>query len=136
MLSVGLVALLASAPLDAQALQAPRVVSGVIPAYPSVAAQARISGRFRVRVKVNVTGTPVCADLVDPQMPLMKPVTEEAALAWRFEPASLEEMKAEPYRQVELTFVFVLVDPEAPTAELLPRFKPPYEVEVRERKPR
>ena len=106
MVAIGaVVALLASQPVDTQRPTALRVVSGVIPAYPSVAAQARISGRFRVRVKVNVTGTPVCADLVDPLMPLMKPVTEEAALAWRFEPASVEEMKAEPYRQVELTFL-------------------------------
>lgn len=112
------------------------VISGVIPEYPSVAAQARVAGRFKVRVKVNVTGTPVCAELVEPRMPLMKPVTEEASLAWRFAPAGLEEMKADAYREIDLTFVFTLVDSDAPPSELLPRFRPPYEVEVRERRPR
>ena len=112
------------------------VVSGVIPDYPSVAAQARITGRFKVRVKVSVTGTPVCAELVEPHMPLMKPVTEAAALAWRFAAAGVEEMKVQPYREVQLTFVFTLVDPEANDADLRSRFRPPYEVEVRERLPR
>jgi hypothetical protein len=112
-----------------------RVVEAVAPEYPDIAKQARITGTFKVRVSVGSTGEPACAELVDPLMPLIKAVTEGAALQWRFAPATREELAQGAERAVTLTFVFRLLEPAEPAAGLLPRFRPPYSVEIRGRSP-
>ena len=106
--------------------QPPRALlpkAAVAPAYPFVAAGARISGTVVVRLTVNESGRAV-SEKVATGHPLLRSAAVEAARRWKFGKASAER------RTVDVTFRFEL-SPEQDEANSVTTFFPPDEVEVR-----
>lgn len=110
-----------------QSNEGPPVVRAVAAAYPAVAMGARISGSVIVEVKINAKGEVTSADAVGGHK-LLRKDAERAARRWTFAPTH----ERDKTRMVRLTFEFIVMPEDAPYADLLPVFMPPYRVEVRD----
>jgi len=106
---------------------APAVVVAVAPAtYPPIARAANAHGDVVIEVKVNAAGDVVSAKSISGH-PLLKKISEEAAVQWKFSPlvGSTKE------RSVQLSFAFGQIDAGPnPKYELTTIFRPPYKVEI------
>jgi len=106
---------------------APEVISTSLPSYPPIARVANVIGTVNVDVTVAEDGTVAFAKAIDGH-PLLRSVSEAAALKWAFAPS---KGNVEP-RVVRLTFTFRLLAEGAVESELKPIFLTPYHVEIRQ----
>lgn len=102
----------------------PTVVVAVAPWYSSLAIMVRYSGEVRLGVDVGPDGVPTKVAVVSGH-PVADDVSVYAARRWRFRGAG----------HVALRFVFKMVPEDACQDEVLPRYIPPYTVEVAQRSP-
>ncbi len=102
----------------------PLVLNWVVPAYPDIAIQARVSGAVAVRLRLGQDGRPTDA-ICDRRIPLLSETATQAALEWNFEPSD------EPERQAAVEFVFQLMPRDAPASDLRSRFLSPSVFAVR-----
>lgn len=86
----------------------PLLLDGKLPVYPSLAKQARISGKVRYRVKIE-KGLITDAQLLHADHPLLVDVTLRNILTWRFEESASTT--------VETEFVYELSKKEVPRSE-------------------
>jgi TonB family protein len=104
----------------------PSVVQAVAPAYPPIAATAGATGTVTIEVRVKADGTVSSARVVK-GVGVLAAAATSSARRWIF---AVAESQAS-IRMVRLTFVFKIMPSKTPKDELLPIFKPPYQVEVR-----
>jgi Gram-negative bacterial TonB protein C-terminal len=106
------------------------VVQAVAPLFPPLAVAAAQDGTVLIDLHLSPKGNVESTDIVGGPKLLQK-VVEIAARRWIF---STAESATAP-RIVRLSFIFRLVQKDTPSEELLPIFRPPYQVEVRTRFP-
>lgn len=106
------------------------VLEAVAPVFPVIAIATAQQGKVQVDVRINEDGTVRSVDFGQGPS-IFRPLLKIVAGRWRF--ASTE--KNSGYRTVRLSFVFTLVPSETKSEELLPIYRPPYEVEVKGRFP-
>lgn len=105
------------------------VTEAVAPVFPPTIVALNQQGTFNVMVQINKDGVVKSVDAG--RVPkTLKPVLELVASRWRFN--SSEDDK---YRNVTLSFVFTLVPTATLSEDLLPVFRPPYQIEVKARRP-
>lgn len=107
-----------------------RVVEAVAPIYPATAIATAQEGKTWVEVIIAKNGTVKSVSAVEAP-PLLREVIKTVAFRWRF--ASAEDNNDD--RKVRLIFTFALVPSDTNSVELLPMFRPPYEVGVKARVP-
>ena len=100
------------------------VLEAVPPIYSQIAVNARASGKLLVEVEINSDGSVASAHAIQPN--IFRPAAERAALRWRFVPSTDAKL-----RVVKLVFHFKVMDRPVEASDLVPIFKPPYEIEVR-----
>jgi len=106
------------------------VVQAVAPVFPPLAVAAAQDGTVIADARISPNGVVKSVQIVEGHK-LLRKVVEITAKRWVF--ASTQERT--DLRTVRLSFVFKLVPKETPSVELLPIFRPPYQVEVRTRFP-
>ncbi|MBS1794023.1 MAG: energy transducer TonB [Acidobacteria bacterium] len=107
-----------------------QVVEAVAPIYPATAIVAAQEGRTWVEVIITKSGAVKSVSAIEAP-PLLREVIKIVASRWRFAPA---EDKSDD-RKARLVFIFTRVPSDTKSVELLPMFRPPYEVEVKARVP-
>lgn len=107
------------------------VVKAVAPVYPPFAIAVRDEGIVKADVSVNRKGI-VQSVKVSAAPKLLQTVVEIAARKWVF---ATDESK-QVLRTIQLSFHFQIVPGNTPSDELLPVFKPPYEVEIKAKPPK
>lgn len=112
-----------------EAESGPSVVSAVIPVYPAVAVATGSQGLVTVVAVVRGDGT-VKSVKVRSGPPIFTQLLKLVVSRWKFAPT-----KGSTTRSVQLSFIFKLMPAETKSEDLLPIYRPPYEVEVRERLP-
>lgn len=100
---------------------APRVEAAAAPRYPLVAYTSQTEGSVQVDIEVGGNGAVIRAKALNGPYEL-RPASEKAALAWRFQPSSQE------VRTVRLTFRYVLT--KSQHTGLSAVFRSPFDVEV------
>jgi TonB family protein len=103
----------------------PEVVAAAAPIYPPIALAAHATGEVIVEVKINSDGAVSSASAVKGHALLLH-TSLAAARRWKFK---ADGVKSDT-RTVRLTFIFQILDKEAPAEELTPLFLPPYAVKV------
>jgi TonB family protein len=103
------------------------VVQAVAPFYPPLALAAHISGEVIVEVEVNNNGDVVGVKALEGHK-LLQPAAEMVARRWLFK--AVDNNKGD--RQVKLRFRFTLLKEEYSREDLLPVFRPPFEVEIKD----
>lgn len=106
------------------------VVEAVAPTFPAVATLTGSEGKVLVHVKIDEDGTVQSMNFGD-GLSIFKPVLNLAVQRWRFNAVK----KNAGYRKASLSFIFRYVSSEAKPEELLPIFRPPYEIEIRAKRP-
>jgi len=106
------------------------VREAVAPIFPVIAIATAREGRIPVDVTVNKKGD-VEAVAFSEGHSIFRPALRVVVARWRFSPATGESKQ----RCVRLYFVFTLVPSDAKSEEMLPVFRPPYEIEVKARLP-
>jgi TonB family protein len=107
------------------AIKQPAVVERVVPKYPALGAAARIAGTVVIDVNVSPAGTVTTVNALSGH-PLLRRVSEEAALGWKFRPAARD-----PLRVSRLLFIFRILDKEKDETVVSPVLLSPYRVEIR-----
>jgi TonB family protein len=79
------------------------VINKVVPGYPPIAKQLRLSGEVKVDITISEEGRVIEAKAISGH-PLLRPVAEEAASKWVFKPTLLNGIPMKT--QGTLTFVF------------------------------
>jgi hypothetical protein len=111
--------------------EVPSVIEAVIPGYPDVAFEARLTNlKVLAHLDVDASGKPQAVTL-EPALDPMREELESASLRWRFSPALGTNL-----RRVTLSFLFQLVDWNAPTTERCTILRAPYELLIRRVLPR
>jgi len=88
------------------------VVSAVVPRYPAIARQARVSGSTSVSAEVDAQGVPGSVTPQNARIPLLTEACMQAVSEWRFSPGA-----GEVTRSATVTCTFHLVsrsEPEPP----------------------
>lgn len=106
------------------------IMQAVAPVFPPIAVAAAQDGTVVVDVEIDAKGIVKSLQVVEGPKLLHK-VVEIAARRWIF--SAIEDKAI--LRTVRLSFIFKLVSQETSSEELLPIFRPPYQVEVRTRYP-
>jgi hypothetical protein len=107
-----------------------RVLEAVAPIYPATAIATLQEGRTWVDAIIAPSGTVKSIEALEAPR-FLQEVIKRAASRWRF--IATEDKYHE--RKVRLFFTFILVTYNTDSIELLPVFKPPYEVEIKARMP-
>lgn len=108
----------------------PSVVEAAIPVYPAVAIFTGAQGRVVVEAVVRDDGTVKSVEIRSGP-PIFTRLLKSVASRWKFAPTN----KTSEKRSVQLSFIFRLVPTETKSEDMLPIYRPPYEVEVRGRLP-
>jgi len=108
-----------------------KVRTAVAPFYPPAAMALLEEGRFEIPVKIKPNGDVADADFKSVSK-WFAPALKLIVPKWRFSAASPDQ-KAD--RTVTLVFVFVIKPNGTNRLELLPIFRPPFEVEIRDMPP-
>lgn len=99
---------------------APAVVKAVAPnAYPVAAVAVKAEGEVKVKVKINKDGNVESTEILSGN-PLLKRISEIAAIRWKFVPSSEEKE-----RFAEISFIYRIVSDEK---DAQTSFNPPYQV--------
>jgi TonB family protein len=109
-------------PVAAQHNQA-LLVEAVAPLYPMVAVYSSTTGDVAVRLTIDETGAVTSARVIQGHK-LLAASAEEAARKWRFATGS-------GGTEITVAFLFRILPKGTPEAELVARFRPPYQVEIR-----
>jgi len=108
----------------------PSVVEAAIPVYPAVAVLTGAQGRVVVEAVVRDDGTVKSVEICSGP-PIFTRLLKSVVSHWKFSPTS-EKGKG---RSVQLSFIFKFVSDETKSEDMLPIYRPPYEVEVRAKLP-
>lgn len=112
---------------------APRVTRAVAPAYPDIALEARSEFAVTIEVAINQSGDVADAKAVEASGPpkvYRKEWYEQLARQWQFAGSDLASV-----RTARIKFTFRLMPKETPPEQLCTVFLPPYDVEVRAKRP-
>lgn len=85
-------------------IEPPRIVHVTEIEIPAIAELGELAGEAQVKMTIDVTGTVVAVEIVDPLHPALAAAVKQAVLQWRFEPAKLN---GEP-TAVQTTFTVAL----------------------------
>ena len=108
----------------------PLVVQAVAPVFPPLAVAAAQDGTVLVDLHIDAKGAVETLQIVEGPK-LLHRVVEIAARRWMFSTAETKMAT----RLVRISFIFKLVPQKTSSEEILPIFRPPYQVEVRTRFP-
>jgi outer membrane biosynthesis protein TonB len=106
------------------------VLEAVAPVYPPFAIAASQEGVVSANVTIGKKGN-VTATMISGGSEILKKVADIAARKWVF--ASGHSTRRS--RTVRLTFVFAIMSSDVPSDVLLPIFRPPYQIEIRAKRP-
>ena len=81
----------------------PEVISKVLPEYPPIARNQKITGTVEVEVDIDERGNVVRAKALSGPMLLYK-VSEEAIMKWKFKPASIDGINTSSKTRVSIAF--------------------------------
>jgi protein TonB len=84
-------------------MQPPKLVSSVMPVYPSVARSAGVSGRVVVQASVSATGAVVATKVISGPV-LLRPAAVDAVRRWKYRPATLNGTPVAVDITVTMTF--------------------------------
>ena len=116
--------------LPSSADEGPQVVTVIIPRYPAVARQARVSGSTSVVLEVDAGGVPRQVTPQGPRIPLLTEACVGALTEWRFSPASSPST-----RRAAVTCTFHLLSRHAPEPRFAARLTMPGLLEITEQEP-
>jgi TonB family protein len=105
------------------------IVSAVAPMYPPIARTAHATGDVTTTVEINRDGKVTSVESKGGH-PLFRKAADEAARRWVFAPSSTDVK-----RTATLTFLFRLVESDAPAYEETSVYYPPYKIEARAMQP-
>lgn len=108
--------------------EAVNVRAAVAPFYPPAAMALLEEGRFEIPVKIAPNGDVGEADFKNVSK-MFAPALKLIVPKWKFSAAPPNQKKD---RTVTLVFVFVIKPQGTNRLDLLPIFRPPYEVEIRD----
>jgi TonB family protein len=84
-------------------VQPPKLVSSVMPVYPSVARSAGVSGKVVVQASVSATGQVVATKVISGPV-LLRPAAVDAVRRWKYQPATLNGTPVAVDITVTMTF--------------------------------
>jgi hypothetical protein len=116
--------------LSQQSSSNPLVVEAAIPVFPATAIATAQEGQVLVLVGIRNDGTVKSVEFGSGPS-IFRPALKLVASRWKFAPTN----KTSEERSVQLSFIFRLVPTETKSEDMLPIYRPPYEVEVRGRLP-
>ena len=116
--------------LPSSADEGPQVVTVIIPRYPAVARQARVSGSTSVVLEVDAGGVPRQVTPQGPRIPLLTEACVRALTEWRFSPAS-----SKTTRRAAVTCTFHLLSRNAPEPRFAAKLTMPGLLEITEQEP-
>ncbi len=112
-----------------QADSNPPVVEAVIPVFPATAIATAQEGQVLLLVMVRNDGKVKSVEFKSGPS-IFRPVAKLVASRWKFAPT-----KSSTTCSVQLSFIFKLMPDETKSEDMLPVYRPPYEVEVRAKLP-
>ncbi|MCC6487563.1 MAG: hypothetical protein IT364_08675 [Candidatus Hydrogenedentes bacterium] len=113
--------------LIAQQESAVRLKKAIVPIYPALAVQARVSGEVVATLNIDAAGTVRSVSCTEGNRLLCRLLDRETMSGWLFSPA----IGSESRRTIAVKLRFQLMPTGTRAQELTPIFFPPYEVEVR-----
>jgi protein TonB len=84
-------------------VQPPKLVTSVMPVYPSVARSAGVSGKVVVQASVSATGAVVATKVISGPV-LLRPAAVDAVRRWKYQPATLNGTPVAVDITVTMTF--------------------------------
>ena len=107
------------------------VVEAIAPVYPPFAVAASQEGTIIAGITISSDGR-VAATRISGESEILKRVVDIVVRRWRFNTIT----GSHRLRTVQVTFIFAIMPAKSPPEDLLPIFRPPYQIEIRAKRPR